>query len=68
MMAALMPCGTVAAYKRHLRYHQVPCQPCADANARREAARRRGVEEQAALLRELLDLLTAECRRTGMLP
>ncbi len=22
------PCGTVAAYKRHLRHHEAPCDPC----------------------------------------
>jgi hypothetical protein len=61
-----MPC--VTAYHRHLQYHQVPCQPCAAANARREAARREGAQQQAALLSQLLDLIAGECRRTGMLP
>lgn len=25
------PCGTVAAYKRHQRRQEPPCQPCRDA-------------------------------------
>lgn len=24
-------CGTVAAYKRHVRHGETPCQPCRDA-------------------------------------
>ena len=31
-MTALKPCGTRAAYKRHLRRREVPCQPCVQAN------------------------------------
>ena len=26
------PCGTTAAYQRHLRHGEEPCQPCRDAN------------------------------------
>jgi hypothetical protein len=27
------PCGTLAAYRRHLRRGEATCQPCKDANA-----------------------------------
>lgn len=30
----LKPCGTVAAYKRHLKHKEVPCMPCNTANTR----------------------------------
>lgn len=36
------PCGTVAAYRRHLRSDERPCSACADAN--NEDARRRRAE------------------------
>jgi len=29
----LKPCGTEAAYKRHLRERTIPCQPCTIAHA-----------------------------------
>jgi hypothetical protein len=29
----LRPCGTTAAYRRHLRHAEVPCLQCTDANA-----------------------------------
>ena len=35
------PCGTVAAYKRHRRNGEEPCQPCKDANAAATKARRK---------------------------
>lgn len=28
----LKPCGTPAAYRRHLRHHEPPCQACLDAH------------------------------------
>ena len=31
---ALNPCGTVAAYKRHLYHHEAPCDECKEAKAR----------------------------------
>ena len=31
-MTALMPCGTVAAYQRHIRAGEKPCDPCAEAS------------------------------------
>ena len=30
---AVQPCGTVAAYKRHLRHGEQPCVACRTANA-----------------------------------
>ena len=33
----LMPCGTYAAYRRHLRHGESPCRACRDAEARRQA-------------------------------
>jgi len=40
---ATQPCGTVAAYRRHVRAGEPPCQPCRDAEAarQRELYRRR---------------------------
>ncbi|OIH84239.1 hypothetical protein BLJ79_12285 [Arthrobacter sp. UCD-GKA] len=38
-MSTLQPCGTRAAYRRHLRYHETPCEPCKQAN--RDAANAR---------------------------
>lgn len=29
----LRPCGTEAAYRRHRRYHEMPCEPCYLAHA-----------------------------------
>jgi len=51
----LKPCGTTAAYQRHLRHREVPCGPCVEARRRRhlDYERRRGrkpryPEEEAA--------------------
>ena len=37
-MNGLKPCGTTAAYRRHLRHHTPPCDACAAANRRHVAA------------------------------
>ena len=37
----MKPCGTFAAYTRHLRRHEKPCTDCRKANARRTADRAR---------------------------
>ena len=37
----LRPCGTTAAYRRHQRHRERPCEPCRQANARRLAERDR---------------------------
>jgi hypothetical protein len=34
------PCGTEAAYKRHWRRGEVPCEPCRRAAVRADAARK----------------------------
>jgi hypothetical protein len=36
------PCGTPAAYMRHLRRREPPCPTCLDARAQQERARRAG--------------------------
>lgn len=36
------PCGTPAAYMRHLRRREPPCQRCLDARAQQERAKRAG--------------------------
>jgi hypothetical protein len=36
------PCGTVSAYKRHLRAAERPCQPCRDAWSAYHRERRNG--------------------------
>ena len=36
----LHPCGTNAAYRRHLRDHEEPCVPCREANKLYQAQRR----------------------------
>jgi hypothetical protein len=44
----LRPCGTEAAYRRHLRHHELPCDPCLQAhNDTTTAARHRAVLELA---------------------
>lgn len=37
MPRELKPCGTPAAYARHLRDRETPCQPCREANAEAKA-------------------------------
>lgn len=39
MARMLKPCGTRAAYVRHLSYGQAPCEPCTRANRAYEASR-----------------------------
>jgi hypothetical protein len=65
----VQPCGTPAAYERHLYHHEIPDAKCLAANAARKMAERHGRSAgMEALFRELLDLISAECRRAGMLP
>lgn len=72
MSRLLKPCGTRAAYVRHLSYGQAPCDLCTRANRAYETARhprsRQAPEAQDPLLRELLDLIAGVCRAKGMLP
>jgi len=42
----MQPCGTAAAYRRHLRNSEPPCQPCIDAN--RIAAKERNARRYRA--------------------
>ena len=42
------PCGTVAAYRRHLRHGEKPCRECSEAN-NREGRERRAKRAAAAL-------------------
>jgi len=70
MTTELKPCGTPAAYKRHLRHREPPCDDCTAAN--RLSSRLRRTADAAArldiLFTELLGLIAAECRRAGLLP
>jgi hypothetical protein len=49
------PCGTEAAYKRHVRRREVPCEPCrvetnrvVDARRKARAAARAATDRKAA--------------------
>lgn len=44
--AALKPCGTTAAYRRHLRHGERPCEHCRQAEARLHQERWRGGYDQ----------------------
>jgi len=61
MTRELKPCGTEAAYKRHIRHGETPDEACYRAAARdrrlRYAARGNGAVTQAQLLREVIGLL-----------
>jgi hypothetical protein len=64
--AATSPCGTLAAHKRHVRRHEVPCEVCrlaarADRGFRRNKATWQRSDRFAWLLhREVLDELLAD--------
>jgi hypothetical protein len=65
----VQPCGTNAAYQRHVRHGELACEPClAAARRRKRLERLTPAATVDALFRELLDLISAECRRAGMLP
>lgn len=57
---AVAPCGTTAAYKRHLRRGETPCAACREAAAQTKAATRRAVTRQD---RQSLALGRAVARR-----
>jgi hypothetical protein len=44
----LEPCGTAAAYKRHIRHGEKPDQACKDAHATEERYRWRAVQARKA--------------------
>ena len=46
---ALKPCGTPAAYHRHLDHHEVPCFACSEAERLRLDDRRHAEERRAVL-------------------
>lgn len=48
MTRELQPCGTPAAYSRHLRYKQTPCQACRNASWARLRATTKGLPPCAA--------------------
>jgi hypothetical protein len=69
MTRVVQPCGTQAAYQRHLHHREPACDACLAAERRRKnLARKPPADRTAALFRELLDLITAECRHAGLLP
>ena len=50
MTRALKPCGTYAAYRRHLRAKESPCEECRQA-AREQKNSRKAAERQEAAVR-----------------
>ena len=52
-MADNLPCGTVAAYRRHLRHSEQPCTACYAANAAYSRAR----ADRNKTIRELVHVL-----------
>lgn len=68
MKCPVKPCGSYAAYRRHIAHREVPCDACrAAALEYSRAARHRRTSQMDALWTEVLDLISAECRRAGML-
>lgn len=57
MSRYLKPCGTRAAYVRHLSLNQAPCAPCTRANSTYEHARQHRAEQQAGINRDLRELI-----------
>jgi hypothetical protein len=47
--SGLLPCGTAAAYRRHLDHHEIPCQACYEAERIRLSDRRKGAARRAVL-------------------
>ena len=45
----LQPCGTPAAYRRHLDHGEVPCWPCTEAERLRLQDRRKAPQRRAVL-------------------
>lgn len=48
MTRALKPCGTTAAYRRHLRAGEAPCDACRAANAAAKKSKVAAVQDRAA--------------------
>jgi hypothetical protein len=69
MKRPVRPCGSYAAYRRHIAHREVPCDACrAAALAYSRAGKRHRASQMDMLWTELLDLITAECRSAGLLP
>lgn len=51
MTGPLKPCGTTAAYRRHLRAGEKPCDACRKAAYRAETSRRRPYAQAPELFR-----------------
>lgn len=52
-----MPCGTRAAYLRHLAHSETPCRPCKDAEAAYRRGRRPDRERTWKLADRIIDVL-----------
>ena len=50
MSPPLKPHGTMAAYRRHLRYGQTPCRACTDGVAAYERQRRRQLDDLGRII------------------
>jgi hypothetical protein len=50
--ATLKPCGTVAAYRRHLAHNEKPCAACKSARAENDCGRDRGYRTNTVKTRE----------------
>lgn len=57
-MRALKPCGTLAAYRRHLRNDEDPCDPCLHANT--EHGLRTKAQQRPAVPSRLVNVHTNE--------
>jgi hypothetical protein len=69
MTRVLQPCGTQAAYQRHVRHGEPADEACLAAERRRvRLARMHAADRTSVLFRELIGLLAAACRDAGMLP
>ena len=56
------PCGTVAAYRRHLRHSEEPCEACRAANREKPRAER-GARQPSARIIELVPAPPPEMTR-----
>lgn len=56
MAKNVQPCGTEAAYRRHLRKQETPCEPCKRAAAKKRA-QRRGVNKKPQADKTMRDIL-----------
>jgi hypothetical protein len=53
MARELKPCGTIAAYQRHRRHGEDPCEPCREANRAHSGPATRA---RNAAVRRLIDI------------